>query len=252
MLGQLIWWSSIALEMVLLARGLHNRLAFRLPVFYSYIAFVIFQDLVRLSTFQWKFDFYKPVFWSTEFLGLAIGSLVVFEIYKVSLAAYPGAARMARNALAVVFLVALVKGLLHVASAPAGWQTSSAAPEIERVLRVVQAAAILALVALFLVYSIPFGRNLRGVLLGYGLFVGMRVICLTFVSLQSHNFWFYAYSASYIGALSLWLGYLWSYQPSPQSRNNRADLDDEYRKIAAETQRWLETMRDYLRKTVRS
>ncbi len=252
MLGQLIWWSSIALEMVLLVRGLQNRLAYRLPVFYSYIAFVVLQELVRLSTFQWKFDFYKRVYWSTEFLGLAIGSLVVFEIYKVSLAAYPGAARMARNALAVVFLVALVKGLLDATSASPVWHSESAAPEIERTLRVVQGTAILALVALFLLYSIPFGRNLRGVLLGYGLFVGMRVICLTFVSLQSHNFWFYAYSASYIGALSLWLGHLWAYQPSPQPRNNRADLDDEYRKIAAETQRWLQAMRGYLRKTVHS
>ena len=252
MLGQLIWWSSIALEMVLLVRGLQNRLAYRLPVFYSYVAFVVLLELVRLSTFQWNFDLYKRVYWTTEFLGLPIGSLVVFEIYKVSLAAYPGAARMARNALAVVFVIALVKGLLDVATARAGWQPSSAAPEIERVLRIVQAAAILALVALFLLYSIPFGRNLRGILLGYGLFVGMRVICLAFVSLEKHNFWFYAYSASYIGALSLWLGHLWSYQPSPQPRSNRPDLDDEYRKISAETQRWLEAMRGYLRKTVRS
>lgn len=252
MLSQLIWWSSIALEMVLLVRGLQNRLAFRLPVFYSYVAFVVLQELVRLSTHQWKSDFYKQVYWSTEFLGLAIGSLVVFEIYKVSLAAYPGAARMARNALAVVFLIAVVKGLLHVLADPAGWQTASAAPEIERVLRVVQAVAILALVALFLLYSIPFGRNLRGILLGYGLFVGTRVICLTFVSLKTHNFWFYAYSASYIGALSLWLGHLWSCQPCPQPKNNRADLDDEYRRIAAETHRWLQAMRGYLRRTVRS
>src|SRR5258708_17139293 len=143
MLGQLIWWSSIALEMVLLARGLQNRLAFRLPVFYSYIAFVIFQDLVRLSTFQWKYDLYKPVYWSTEFLGLAVGSLVVFEIYKVSLAAYPGAARMARNALAVVFLIALVKGVLEVAGTAAGWQASSAGPEMEGGLPGVQAAGVL-------------------------------------------------------------------------------------------------------------
>src|SRR5258705_11765112 len=123
MLGQLIWWSSIALEMALLARGLQNRLAFRLPVFYSYIGFVIFQDLVRLSTFQWKYDLYKRVFWSTEFLGLAIGSLVVFEIYKVSLAAYPGAARMDSNAFAVVFLGALVYRLIHVGHAPSYWTT---------------------------------------------------------------------------------------------------------------------------------
>jgi hypothetical protein len=123
---------------------------------------------------------------------------------------------------------------------------------MERALRGVQAATIAALVALFLLYSIPFGRNLRGILLGYGLFVGERVICLTFVSLQSHNFWFYAYSASYIGALGLWIAYLWSYQPNPQPRAGGTDLDDEYRRIATATQRWLQGMRGYLRRAVRS
>jgi hypothetical protein len=249
MLGQLIWWISITLEVVLLARGLYTRLVYRYPVFYSYVTFVVLQDIARLSAFQWRYEVYKPVYWVTEFMGLAIGSLIVFEIYKVSMAAYPGAARMAGNALTVVFVIALVKGLLD---ASAGWQPESAALEMERVLRAVQAAAILALVALFLLYSIPFGRNLRGILLGYGLFVGERVVCLTFVSLQTHNFWFYAYSASYIGALSLWIGYLWSYRPNPQRRAGGPDLDDDYHRIATATRRWLQGMRGYLRRAVRS
>jgi hypothetical protein len=146
-------------------------------------------------------------------------------------------------------LIALVKGLLDASN---GWLPASAAVEIELALRTVQAVAILALVALFLLYSIPFGRTLRGILLGYGLFVGERVICLTFVSLQTHNFWFYAYSASYMGALSLWIGYLWSYQPNPQPRAGGANLDDEYQRIATATQRWLQGMRGYLRRAVRS
>ena len=249
MLGQLIWWISITLEVVLLTRGLQTRLVYRYPVFYSYVAFVFLQDIVRLATHQWKFDLYKPVYWVTEFMGLTIGSLIVFEIYKISMASYPGAARMARNALTAVFVIALVKGLLD---ASAGWQPVSAAPELERVLRAVQAAAILALIALFSLYSIPFGRNLRGILLGYGLFVGERVVCLTFVSLQTHNFWFYAYSASYIAALSLWISYLWSYQPNPQRRAGGPDLDDDYHRIATATQRWLQGMRGYLRRAVRS
>lgn len=249
MLGQLIWWSSISLEVVLLARGFHNRLAHRFPVFYSYITFVVLQDIARFFAFQWKFDLYRPVYWTTEFMGLAAGSMIVFEIYRVSLAAFPGAARMARNALSALFLVATVKGLLD---ASVGWVPASAALDVERALRTVQAAAILALVALFLLYSIPFGRNLRGILLGYGIFVGERVICLTFVSLQTRNFWFYAYSASYIGALSLWIAYLWSYQPNPQPRPGGTDLDDEYQRIAAATQRRLQGMWGYVRRAVRS
>jgi hypothetical protein len=247
MLGQLIWCSSIALEMILLLRGFQNRLVHRLPVFYGYVSFVLLQEFARLSTVHK--NLYKSVYWSTEFLALAIGSLVVFEVYRVSLAAYPGAARLARNALAFVFLVALVKGILNAPIASMEWQNASV--EIERELRLVQAAAIFALVTLFLLYSIPFGRNLRGILLGYGLFVGERVICLTFVSLGTHDFWFYAYSASYIASLTLWMAYLWSYQPSPHPKR-RVDLDDEYRKIATATQRQLDNIRGFLRKAVRS
>ena len=247
MLSQLILWSSIALEVVLLVAGLRSRLAYRFPVFYSYIGFVLLQDLVRFFVYRWNLEIYKSVYWATEFAGLALGSLVVFEICKVSLAAYPGTARMARNALALVFLTAVAKGF----PTSAGWQLTSTALEIERALRTVQAAAILALVVLFLVYSIPFGRNLRGIMLGYGLFSGKRVICLAFVSQQNHDFWFYAYSASYIAALGLWLGHLWSYQPNPQP-NICVQLENDYQRIAAATQKRLRETQGYLRKAAGS
>ena len=104
MLSQLILWSSIVLELTLLVTGLRSRLVYRFPVFYVYIAFVLLQDLVTIFALQWSQQVYKDVYWVTEFTGLALGSLVVFEICKVSLAAYPGAARMARNALAIVFV----------------------------------------------------------------------------------------------------------------------------------------------------
>ena len=249
MLTQLIWCSSIALEIAVLVRGLRSKLAYGLPIFYAYIGFVALQDITRFL-FQWNKQVYPVIYWVTEFLGLAIGSLVIFEIYKVSLAAYPGAARMARNALAFVFLTAVAKGLADIATTGA-WKPASTALQMERVLRTVQAAAILALVALFLVYSIPFGRNLRGILLGYGLFIGQRVIVLTFIPPQGHHFWFYAYPSVYVVTLVVWLAHLWSYEPSPQ-RSVAVPLEREYQTIAAATQRRLQAVRVYVRKAGRS
>jgi len=248
MLTQLIWWSSIALEIALLVRGLRSQLAHRLPIFYGYITFVALLDITRFL-FQRNSQVYPGIYWGTEFLALAIGSLVIFEIYKVSLAAYPGAARMARNALSFVFLTAVAKGLADVATS-GGWQPASTALQMERALRTVQAAAILALVALFLVYSIPFGRNLRGILLGYGLFIGQRVIVLTFMPPQGHHFWFYAYSWVYVVTLLVWLAHLWSYERCPQPRI-AVPLEQEYQTIAAATQRRMQAMRVYVRKAVR-
>ena len=249
MLGQLIWWSGIALEIALLVRGLRGQLVRRLPIFYAYIAFVALQEFARLLV-QSNKRIYWDVYWLTEFLGLAMGSLIIFEIYRVSLRAFPGAARMARNALTFVFLTAVAKALANV-WASGGWRLDSTAFEVERALRTVQAAAILALVALFLVYSIPFGRNLRGILLGYGLFIGQRVICLTFMPPQGHHFWFYAYSAGYLVTLIVWLSHLWWYEASPVA-NNAVPSDREYQSIAAATQRRLRAMRASVRKAVRS
>jgi hypothetical protein len=157
---------------------------------------------------------------------------------------------MAENALTFVFLVAVVKGIVDTNASPTGWLAGQPL-DIERAIRAVQAAAILALVALFLLYSVPFGRNLRGILLGYGFFVGMRLISLVFISLKVQNFWSYAYSASYAVALSLWLAHLWSYQPVPEAQAS-AKLEHDYQRIAAETRRHLQGTRAYLRKAVRS
>jgi hypothetical protein len=177
-----------------------------------------------------------------------MGCLVVFEIYRVALAAYPGTAKMAQNVLLFLFVLALTKCGAALWGDP-HLLNDTTPLQMERALRTVQAIAIVALLTVFVSYSIPFGRNLRGILLGYGLFIGERVICLTFVSAAGEDFWFYAYSASYLVALSLWLGHLWSFQAIPEAE--RAQLEPEYQMIAKATQRRLQEARGQLRKVVR-
>src|SRR4051794_40134983 len=115
MLSQLILWCSIALEFAVLLTCLRGRLSSRFPLFYVYIGFVLLQDIITIPALKWSDGVYRLIYWSTEFSGLLLGSLVVFEICKVSLAAYPGTARVARNALVFVFLVAIAKGFTNLA-----------------------------------------------------------------------------------------------------------------------------------------
>src|SRR3981189_1204283 len=181
MLGQTIWWSCIALETFLLVRSFASRLWARYPVFYAYIFFVWLQSLLRFSILHLRPQQYTPVYWITEGPGVLTGCAVVFEIYRVGLAAYPGTARMARNLLGFVFVLASTKALVGAWNDPRGGLIYTTI-DLERLLRTTQCLAILALVVLFLFYAIPYGRNLRGILLGYGLFVGLSVIQLTFVT----------------------------------------------------------------------
>ncbi|HKD51902.1 MAG TPA: hypothetical protein VKB90_13925, partial [Candidatus Acidoferrum sp.] len=195
---------------------------------------------------------YARVFWITEWLGVLAGCAVVFEIYRVGLRAYPGTARLARNLLGFVFLLAVAKAAIETGNNPLWWSTASTL-DLELALRVVQALALLALVVLFLFYSIPFGKNLRGILLGYGLFLGESVVWLSFAPRNWANFrafWSPIHAGFYSVVLLVWALHLWSYVPNPEPKT-AVRLEEQYQRMAASTSRKLQEARGYLAKAAR-
>ena len=253
MLGQVIWWSGIALEALLLVRGFRGQLLSRYPAFFSYILFVWLQSLLRFSVYHLRPQLYSSVYWITEWLAILLGCGVVFEIYRVGLAAYRGTARMARNLLAFAFVLAFTKAIVETWKDPHWWLIATTM-DLERPLRMAQALAIVALVVLFLFYSIPFGRNLRGVLLGYGLFIGESIIWLTFRSSggeKFRQFWSHVHPACYFVVLGIWSVHLWSYVPNPEP-TRAVRLEEQYQRMAAATSRQLRAGCGYLAKVVRS
>lgn len=252
MASQFIWWGGLILESLLLIRGLGGKLASRHPVFYGYIFLIFLQSLLRLFVYHWDLPLYSRVYWITEWLGVAVGCGVVFEIYRVGLSAYPGTARMARNLLAFLFIMAVAKAFVDTSNNPQWWRIATTS-ELERNLRVVQALSLAGLVALFLIYAIPFGKNLRGILLGYGFFIAVSAVQLTFVSSEDTLFsrlWHGLNPASYDITLGVWIGHLWSYQPIPEPKA-AVLLEQQYQKVAAATNRRLQGARAYLAKAVR-
>jgi hypothetical protein len=256
MLTQVIWWSSIALESLLLFRGLRGRLASRYPAFYFYIFFVLLQDLVCFAIRQRTHGAkeYEYAYWTAEFLCVLVSCGIVLEIYQLGLASYPGTARMARRLLGLIFAIVVVKTMVNIAVHPEWW-TDATAKGVEGTLRAIQGVAVISLVALFLFYSIPFGRNLRGIILSYGLLVCFSVICLTIASatasLRVHTFLAFLYPASYPVFLTLWLVPLWSYEATPQPKYS-IPLEVEYQRIASATQRRLQDARSYVARAVGS
>ena len=246
MLSVTIWGLSSLLEAALTWRAFRTRLFQHFPVFVGYLVFVLAESALRFYFYRWDYGLYNTVFWSTEFLAFIVGGCVIFELYRQALRPYPGTAKMVRNVLLFLFALALARALNTFLSDPQMLQETSGI-QVERALRTFQAIAIFSLVSLFFAYSIPFGRTLRGILLGYSLFIGERVICLAFVAETGKGFWFYAYSASYIAAVGVWLAHLWSPAPVPQEAATPR-LERDYNLIAAATQQRLREARDYLRK----
>jgi len=252
-LGQFIWWLNMALEALLLARGVQGKWAWRYRVFYAYVSFVLLQSLLRYYLYESGSSLFTHVYWFTELLAVLIGCAVTFEIYRVGLSAYPGTARMARNFLCIIFVLAATKALVGASNDPRWWLTATTA-DLQLALRVVQASSIGALVALFLVYKIPFGRNLRGVLLGYGLFVASSVIQFAFIFVQGNRFltfWSYEQTFAYLLALGIWATHLWSYQAQPQPQVD-VQLEQQYQRVAAATRRRFEEARGYVGRAIGS
>jgi len=212
-----LWLATIALETTLLARAIWTKLFTKFPVFYTYVLFVLFQSLFRFSIYHWYPNWYMACYWYTEFLGVFVGCGVLFEIYWSGLAPFPGTARLARNVLALVFVLAVGKALAGTIRGRLWWPAQTTG-ELERNLRAFQAVAILALVILLLAYSLPLGRNLRGIILGYGLFVSTRLVSLTavdYLGSRIERLWSYSQQGFYFVVLCIWAVSLWNASPQP-------------------------------------
>jgi hypothetical protein len=252
MTSLLILSAGITLEVILLIRGAQQGLFRRYPAFYSYIGFVLATDILVNPVILSK-HIYLYFYWISEFLGLVLGCLALLEFYRAALAEYPGTARMARALLSLLFVVAMIKTVIKTVNVYEWWFYTTPA-QVEGLLRVCQLLAILLLTVLFLSYSIPFGKNLRGILLGFGLYFSWSVMCLALVAAgiaKANSLWSYTLPFSYVLTLFVWTVHLWSYQPNPVP-DRAIPLEQDYLRVAAATQRRLQTARGHLAKAVGS
>lgn len=243
---------GMLLEATVLVCGLKMKLYSRFPLFYSYLLAVLLQDFLRAIAYHWYYDFYPEVYWATQFVSLAMGALVVFEIYRVALQEFPGTARMARILLMGAFAGVLVKALLTVPANLAVW-LDGAYVIFERDLRMVQLLALLVMVIVFLWYAIPFGRNLGGIFLGYCIFVALSVMQLSLVTHYWHKaepFWAIAQPLTYTTTLAIWTAALWSADPVTKRMTNRK-AESDYDSLAGRTAASLKNARAQLDTAVR-
>lgn len=215
MVNNLLWITAALLEILLVTRSLRGDYFKRYPIFYSYILFVFLQSVARFAFYHLKPDWYASVYWFTEFVAIIAGCSVVFEFCRLGLKRYPGVARMARGGLLLAFLFTFSKVLFTAAQGAEGW-TPALTFLLERDIRFVQIAATGILVAVVLLYRIPMSRNLKGIVLGYGFYLGTVVANLTFLGAFGERVQSAAsriQSSSYMLTLLIWTVALWSYSP---------------------------------------
>jgi hypothetical protein len=252
MWDQLVWWACIGLESLLLLRAAKTRQLKCFPVFYSYIGCVLLVDLVAIPLFRISPHIYTLFFWSTELLTAVIGYGVVVEIFHLSLKCYAGVARFARIALFIIFLGVAARIGMDLLVGPDSSLVHAIAG-LERYLRLMQAGLLVLLLALFVYYKIPVGRNLRGLILGYAFFIGSNVIVFTFILDPANKFAIFMREMGttfYLITLSIWSLSLWYYPPEPVVEVP-TEIEHDYEFLVRETRMLLDRARTHLARTAR-
>jgi len=252
MLASAIWLTALILEAVLLVRAIQGAFLRRYLLFYLYLCSVLLIDLTIFPVYRWFPRAYPYAYWYSQFFLVASGCAVVWEIYRVALKPYPGAARMAKNVLAFLFVVSFSRIVVKAWTDPRGFPGGTTL-ETERDLRVVQSALLLGLVALLSYYAVPVGKNLKGMILGFGVFLGTSLVNLTARSYFGETFqkaWLYIQPLSYLAVLGIWVVTLWSYAPAPEPPAE-SRLEVSYQTLLASTRRRFASTRTRVARAIR-
>ena len=247
MLSLLLWLAGLLIELLLLVRSVQTKTLTKYLYFYAYIFCVFAVSAGLYIGRSMSPSFYEAWYWPTQFATLLMGCGVVLEIVRQALPAYPGAERMARLASCAVFALTFGYVEWHVASRTE-WSTVAATVELERDLRVIEALVLFTVLAIVSYYRIELGRNVTGMIVGFGAYVGVSVASLALRSFVGPRFnagWGNLQTTSYFFALIVWTVALWTYSPNPEPPGGGGG-GAAYDALVDSTQARLDSLRSHL------
>jgi hypothetical protein len=236
------------MEILLLFRALRAGLLGKYPLFWAYSASVLLMAVLLVTP-----SLYDRWYWKMEFLTLIIGYGILLEIMNHVLAPYPGAERFARISGVVAFTAIFCFTVLY-PLLMSHWSADASMVALERDFRMVQAIFLCGLVCVISYYGIAVGKNMRGMLLGYGLYVATSLVTLAVRAYAVTGFFDEMQKViqplSFDISLVIWLAALWVYEPNP-TPNPDIRLEGDYEACVARTRGLLGGMRTSLEKVAR-
>ena len=168
-----IWIVGSTLQAVLLLRARQGRFLCRFPLFFSYVGYTLAASLVGCSIWRLLPNFYPPYYWFQMLIVMLAEFAVLVEISDHIFEPLPAIRRFGRLlviCLSATFLVLyILPSLIH--PKPSG----AALLEITLRLSVTKAAIAALLLAAVGYYRLPIGRNVGGLMLGFGLYHGVFI-----------------------------------------------------------------------------
>jgi hypothetical protein len=138
-------------------------------------------------------------------------------------------------------------------SVSAVFALQAASIELERDVRSAQIVFFVAILAVISHYAIPLGRNMRGMMLGYGIYLLVSLATLSFrayIGMDFDRIWRVIQPLSFNLSLLIWLIALWSLKENPKPKRE-VRIETDYEALAALTRDRLRALRAHLGRSTR-
>lgn len=249
MLTLAMWWACILAEGLVVFRAFPAKLLPKYPFFYTYAASVLVCDVLLYTVYTFSPVKYPAWVRGTEFLNILLGCGIILEIFKHVLSPYAGAERFARIAGVAVFAAIFCFGVFY-PMAPGTIQAPSTYVELKRNLLTAQAILFFAVLAVISYYRTAMGKNVKGMILGYGMWLGANIMTLelrSYIGPRFHDALNVIQPLFYLASLIIWAVALWSYDQNPVfDSSTPAEIDHET--VVATTRSAMEAMRSHISK----
>jgi hypothetical protein len=247
----ILLWTSNAIQAAILWRSFRASTIRRYPYFYTYIAST-FASIVLPVIYLTDRPSYNRWYWPVQFATLVFGCGVILEIFQHVLSPYPGAARFGKIATFLAFGALFCGAAIYLIFHREGNFVTTGV-ELERNVRALQAVFLFVLLAIIFGYRIPIGRNVLGMMIGYGGYIGISLVSRAveaYAAAWLRLVWIYVQPLSFQVSLLIWLVAMWSYHPNP-APNAAIPVEEDYELFAWRTRAALHSARAYLGRVTR-
>jgi hypothetical protein len=241
---------GLLLLLGILLRGVSENLLARYSFFYAYVFSTFVATSLAMILWRVAQDSYQRSYWILQFATLLIGCGIILEIFRHVLSPYRGAEKFAMAVGLFIFGAVFCFAIVYRLVVPS---PGKALFELERNVRTVQAILLFGILAVVSYYRVPLGKNIKGMIAGYGLYIVTSLSTLAiraYAGPQFNNIWNVIQPLSFDVSLAIWLIALWSYQPNP-APDPTVPLEEDYEVLARRTRRALASMRSHLTKAAR-
>lgn len=212
--------SAVFLECLLVWRLLKHRLWSFYPHVTLFVIYNLLADVILFPIIWYKPDWFAVTYWRLETVTLSLQFLVNWAFFR---RVFPRRSTLHDIAWKVLLTVEL--GALP-AILVLSWRQALSLhhlylhlpPVVEQYCCLAQAILLLTPAAVARYYRLPLGRNLRGLCLGFGIYLLVRSV--NFASLQAFRefipYWRLLTPMTFITMMAIWLWAFWEYAPSPE------------------------------------